>query len=673
MLRGDCPGASLLCSSRLIPLDKPQGGIRPIAIGEIIYRLCMKALVRHVYKPDFLAPFQLGVRSPGGVEPIIACLQGAVDKSFPHEWSEVTLVDKTNAFNTMSRDAIAIAVATYAPALYPLAAWAYNNPSALVVTTDLHYHVITSSAGVRQGDPLSALLFSLGSRSYLEALQHHLGPASLVLAYLDDEIILTSSTDVLDTVSRLSAEFSTGLSINRTKSKTLTLDYIRAHGLELLGSVVGPSTARARFLTESINSFQQSITHTLHLPSQYSLLLLRTTLMARIRHLTRTISPADTSDCWKQADVHVAATVSALRWSPPNTDATIDHDTCTLPIRKGGLGLVSFFDTAPHAYAAGLESSLLFLSTLVPSIDPPTTINSQRSRCRTMHDDHHLSLLGRLASDQCLTVVENSSAFGRRWLSTIPSAPQLRLSDNEISYALRHWTLSLVKFPHCRMCGELDCPVLHIDSCRGTQPIRTRRHEFTKYALGRALDTAPGAQIEYEPLVFTADRGPGHVKYNDIRFSGSPESDLPPMEFDIKVITVQPTRPPPLYFLNTLNGDPLSNALARAQHFLGLKATLARQQVEASTPADPMANPLASSALTLSTPGVLFFPAVISAGGMTETEFAQTLSKMQRKLPPGAFSFMSQVLSIGFIKYRNRSLRAIEDGPRPPPRRIALP
>jgi hypothetical protein len=34
---GTAPGQSMLCSSRLTPLVKPDGGYRPIAVGELVY------------------------------------------------------------------------------------------------------------------------------------------------------------------------------------------------------------------------------------------------------------------------------------------------------------------------------------------------------------------------------------------------------------------------------------------------------------------------------------------------------------------------------------------------------------------------------------------------------------------------------------------------------------
>ena len=64
---GTLPGKQLLLVSRLIALDKPEGGVRPIAVGELVYRLMAKVALSKSFAPRQLAPFQLGVKSAGGV------------------------------------------------------------------------------------------------------------------------------------------------------------------------------------------------------------------------------------------------------------------------------------------------------------------------------------------------------------------------------------------------------------------------------------------------------------------------------------------------------------------------------------------------------------------------------------------------------------------------------
>lgn len=46
------PGCSMLAVSRLTPLLKAQGGIRPIAVGELFYRLATKVLLKRAFKED---------------------------------------------------------------------------------------------------------------------------------------------------------------------------------------------------------------------------------------------------------------------------------------------------------------------------------------------------------------------------------------------------------------------------------------------------------------------------------------------------------------------------------------------------------------------------------------------------------------------------------------------
>jgi hypothetical protein len=129
---GTAPGQSMLCSSRLTALLKPGGGYRPIAMGELVYRLCTKAILRHSFRLDFLLPFQFGVGTEGGVEPVIRVAQRALDDSLCQFFTHFTSLDFSNAFNTMDRREIASGLRRFAPSLYRAGRWAYGTPSDLV-------------------------------------------------------------------------------------------------------------------------------------------------------------------------------------------------------------------------------------------------------------------------------------------------------------------------------------------------------------------------------------------------------------------------------------------------------------------------------------------------------------------------------------------------------------
>ena len=108
--------------------------------------------------------------------------------------------------------------------------------------------LLSSAQGVRQGDPLGPLFFSLGIRDLLSDLQNTLGPERIVVAYLDDIFIFSASTDPLPEIQQFFAARISSLQLNITKCKSTTIEEIRENGLEVLGSCVGPKEAREGFL-----------------------------------------------------------------------------------------------------------------------------------------------------------------------------------------------------------------------------------------------------------------------------------------------------------------------------------------------------------------------------------------------------------------------------------------
>jgi hypothetical protein len=97
-----------------------------MAVGELIYRLCTKALLRHIFRPDFLLPFQFGVGAKGGVEPVIRAAQRALDNSLGRPSTHLSSLDFSNAFNTVDRREIASGLRCFAPSLYRAGKWAYG-------------------------------------------------------------------------------------------------------------------------------------------------------------------------------------------------------------------------------------------------------------------------------------------------------------------------------------------------------------------------------------------------------------------------------------------------------------------------------------------------------------------------------------------------------------------
>ena len=81
--RGQLPAwsAQFVCAARLVPFTKKQGGIRPVAVGEVLRRLCGKILLGGQTESfaSALCPIQMGVGVKGATEAIARRLQRELD------------------------------------------------------------------------------------------------------------------------------------------------------------------------------------------------------------------------------------------------------------------------------------------------------------------------------------------------------------------------------------------------------------------------------------------------------------------------------------------------------------------------------------------------------------------------------------------------------------------
>merc|ERR1719239_2064394 len=145
--------APYLCGARLHAGKKKDGGLRPIAVGELLRRLVSKCAAAAVADKAaaYFAPHQLGVGMKGGCEAIIHATRQAVDKAGD---KFVMRADLINAFNVADRATALQEVEQHFPELLPWVITAYSNPSHLIFGSAN----ILSCSGFHQGDPLASLL-----------------------------------------------------------------------------------------------------------------------------------------------------------------------------------------------------------------------------------------------------------------------------------------------------------------------------------------------------------------------------------------------------------------------------------------------------------------------------------------------------------------------------------
>ncbi|UOH85093.1 hypothetical protein LQV05_001910 [Cryptococcus neoformans] len=607
------PGRSMLRTSRLIPLKKDDGSIRPIAVGELLYRLCAKALIISHFQPDFLLPFQLGVKSIGGVEPIVRLTERVLEGSAGAEFSFLASLDASNAFNRVDRAEMAAAVKTHAPTLWRTCKWAYGDSSDLVCGDK----VLQSSQGVRQGDPFGPLFFSITLRPTLNALCQSLGPSTQALAYLDDIYLFSTDSQVLSKTTQFLADKQHIIKLNEKKCKLISFDEIRKDGFKMLGTMVGGKEKRAEFLEGRIRREMAKVGKLKDLPHQHALLLLRFCIQQNLRHLQRSLRSDDLVDLWERLDTMLWEEVKRMRMRQREDTAeeeALGRSLTKLPARLGGLAEAS-------------DTLLDNLGLLSSPEEPPTPV-PQRIRCAELWESQQEAILHNLGDTERKRLTENASRLGRSWLSVIPYLQPLRLSNVEIASGLHDRTLVGSSIPVCRFCGS-DSPLGHDELCRARNPWTQRRHNAINRVIFQHLKQIQGATVEIEPHTLSGQRR------NDLRVRGS--GALAFADYDLKVYslgdrdarsTVPPCSP---------NSKLAEFCLDRCINWL-----------------DKVGQVVAQNAPKLT--GGVFKPIILSTGGLVSKSTADEWKDWREAMPAGAFERMEKRIGVELVKARARTL-----------------
>ncbi|CAI7748393.1 unnamed protein product [Closterium sp. NIES-54] len=384
----------LLTASRLIALDKPDGGTRPIAIGECVLRLAAKAALTQLAEAarEFFLPLQFGVAVPGGAEAVIHIVRTftAANKD-----ALVIQADLANAFNSVDRHAIATALKEQLEPLLPLVHFSYGQPSILHLDAAFDHPPLLSETGVRQGDPLGPLLFAAAMQPALKvAAEAH--PEVICLAYADDVTFLGEPSSCAAAFNHFTSRLAEiGLSHNPAKcgawSERTPTDYRlpegippSSEGLKVLGSYIGSSSATSAFVRSSLEAMGAPLGLIERMEPQLAGLLLSRCISRRVSYLARTTPlpflPKEEWSEWGRLLLETLLTACGI--NHPRGDEETSHTwaQASLPISLGGLGLTDPFVEGSYSFLASYTQAQLLLDSLDSECSGPLEVTQKLMR-----------------------------------------------------------------------------------------------------------------------------------------------------------------------------------------------------------------------------------------------------------------------------------------------------
>lgn len=363
---------------RLVGLGKPDGGVRPIAVGEALLKIAGKVLFA-TYKPEIVKHFgtlQFGCLKDGGCETIVHNVRWDVRSGM-----YVLTIDQSNAFNSPHRQAIA-------RALYDVPGFAcfqrmfqfeYGDHSELLFfSSGAYYNSVWSQRGTRQGSALGGFFFCVVLHPALVELERAF-PTVRVYAYCDDVTLTSHNADDLVRAYFLfkrlcqplglrfnpaKCEWYGGLACAVIPAELLQEGVKEVKGcIKILGAFVGEPRAVSAKLVEKMEKHDCLFARFEKMkpcPASYAMLL-KCTLPRHVYHM-RTHPPDETAELCRRFDARIIAL--AVKWFNLDVNDKVGITIATLPMKIGGNGLIVTADVRAFAFEDSEHRAISALAAL---------------------------------------------------------------------------------------------------------------------------------------------------------------------------------------------------------------------------------------------------------------------------------------------------------------------
>lgn len=364
----------IMYGASLCALDKKDGGVRPIAIGNAFRRLTSKlasASVRSEMASKF-APRQVGFGIKGGCEAAAHATRTFIKKN-SHKRVVIVKIDFRNAFNEVDRDIFLNEMKLHCPAIFPYLWQCYSAPSLLFYGD----FILLSQNGAQQGDPYGPLIFSSAIQFIINALV-----SEFVIFYLDDGTIGGAVEDVLRDFKTIKEECAKiGLQINPTKCElffcsTVDQDIVSQfdqispgiciiNEFTLLGTSI-TDNAFDKVFNKKLSELKLLFERLRELDNYHIAFYILKNCFAipKLVFLLRTTPTWNHTEFVEKMDNEIKSTLETI------TNSLLKDDTwtmATLPIRSGGTGIRRVRDTALPAFLSSINAVSSLVSTMLHS------------------------------------------------------------------------------------------------------------------------------------------------------------------------------------------------------------------------------------------------------------------------------------------------------------------
>ena len=355
---------------------------RPLSISSVLLRLYTKLLAKRLTSAVSLHPSQRGFIPAPGVEQNSVLLEHLIRKQKKEKGTlAVAFLDLTKAFDTISHDLFAKGLARLGvPSQFiRVVEDLYEGATTTFATANGETRQISINQGVKQGDPLSPILFNVCLDPMFCSLERDgkgwesNGTNITALGYADDAAVVSDSRAGLEKNLALVKAFcdQVGLRLNvksyvfhiQSDGKTFTVNDTEPYEVDgrlipwikpeeatrYLGKTFGPwGGMSVPNLKQQIEEWARSVAAAPLKPMQ-ALEIWRDTILPRIK--ARILHSRPSLALLKSLDAQIRGHVKSLLHLPEQTTNALIHART----KNGGLGITSLEDTIPDLTIRGLH------------------------------------------------------------------------------------------------------------------------------------------------------------------------------------------------------------------------------------------------------------------------------------------------------------------------------